>query len=92
MPSPVHMSTISTKLNQSVLTSPKISTRIDKSNVLLEGGGQFEEGQAYMIRDRLGNSRKMVWKNGTFVDLEDTFSSRIAFFLAVDVVFFSNQK
>ncbi|KAH3889282.1 uncharacterized protein LOC127849189 [Dreissena polymorpha] len=74
MPSSIQVSSILTNQNQSLLTSPINSPRIDKSNVVLEGGGQFEEGQAYMIRDKQGNSRKMVWKNGTFVDLEHEFS------------------
>ncbi|XP_060603319.1 uncharacterized protein LOC132756302 isoform X2 [Ruditapes philippinarum] len=36
--------------------------KINKNNVVLEGGGQFEEGQAYVIRDRYGNARTMLWQ------------------------------
>ncbi|XP_052778900.1 protein wech-like [Mya arenaria] len=63
------ISFILTNLNQT-LTSP-LSFRIDKNNVVLEGGGQFEEGQAYMIRDRQGNARKMIWTKGDFMPLQE---------------------
>lgn len=63
--SPVQVSSVSTNQNQLALSSPL--QKITKSNVILQGGGQFEEGQAYMIKDRLGNSRKMIWSNGEFV-------------------------
>ncbi|XP_052811535.1 sentrin-specific protease 6-like isoform X2 [Mya arenaria] len=67
--SPVQVSSISTNQNQT-LTSP-LSSKIDKNNVVLEGGGQFEEGQAYMIRDRQGNARKMIWTKGEFMPMQE---------------------
>ncbi|WAR07187.1 SENP6-like protein [Mya arenaria] len=63
------VSSISTNQNQT-LTSP-LSSKIDKNNVVLEGGGQFEEGQAYMIRDRQGNARKMIWTKGEFMPMQE---------------------
>ena len=54
----------STNQNQN-LSNPM--TNINKDNVVLEGGGQYVEGQAYMIRDETGQSRTMIWKQGHFV-------------------------
>ncbi|XP_053404765.1 uncharacterized protein LOC123553796 isoform X2 [Mercenaria mercenaria] len=48
-------------------TSLKTGSEMQKitlSNVILEGGGQFEEGQAYVIRDRYGSRKTMVFQNG----------------------------
>ena len=75
--SPVQVSSIST--NQTPSTSPL--QKINKKNVVLEGGGQFEEGQAYMIKDRQGNSRKCVWRNGEFVPMEQNKSEFLNFIL-----------
>ena len=66
--SPVQVQTVSTNQahNQSVVKQTTQMQKINKNNVVLEGGGQFEEGQAYVIRDRHGNARTMLWKNGEF--------------------------
>ncbi|XP_060563131.1 uncharacterized protein LOC132722624, partial [Ruditapes philippinarum] len=52
--------------NQSVVKTSSQMQKINKNNVVLEGGGQYEEGQAYVIRDRYGNARTMLWQNGEF--------------------------
>ena len=39
---------------------------INPGKVVLEGGGEFEEGQTYIIRDRQGNSQMRIWKEGKF--------------------------
>lgn len=61
--SPVQVPAVSTNQNKLAKTGMQ---QINKNNVVLEGGGQFEDGQAYVIRDRFGNARTMVWRNGEF--------------------------
>lgn len=66
--SPVQVQTVSTNLSnpQSLVKTGVHMQKINKNNVVLEGGGQFEEGQAYVIRDRMGNARTMIWQNNEF--------------------------
>ena len=70
---PVLVPSISTNpcQNTSVLNNPLIS-KIDKNHVVLEGGGEFEEGMLYLIRDRLGNSQKMVWTKNGFMPMRES--------------------
>ena len=47
-----------------VLSKPNIV--IKSEEVLLEDGEVLEEGQTYMLRDRQGNSKMMIWKESQF--------------------------
>ena len=40
--------------------------------VELKGGGKFEEGQIYMVRNRKGQEIKMIWKGGELVNFKST--------------------
>ena len=64
-PSPVQVPSTSNTQDQNSLSNPM--TNINTDNVVLEGGGQFVEGQAYMIRDKTGQSRTVIWRQGHFV-------------------------
>ncbi|KAL4233107.1 Sentrin-specific protease 6 [Mactra antiquata] len=58
---PVQVQAVSTNQNQC-----NSMAKITKSNVVLEGGGKFEDGQVYVIKDRHGNQKTMMWRNGDF--------------------------
>ena len=68
--SPVQVSSVSSNQLPATSSSSIVMSNINKHNVVLEGGGQFEEGQAYVIRDKMGRSQTMIWKNGDFIPVE----------------------
>ena len=43
---------------------------IQGARVELKGGGKFEEGQIYMVRNRSGQEKKMIWTGGELVNFK----------------------
>ena len=45
---------------------------IQGKRVELKGGGKFEEGKIYMVNNRIGQEKKMIWKGGELVNFKST--------------------
>ena len=45
------------------------STVIEGARVELKGGSGFEKGQAYLVKNKLGEEKKMIWTGTTLVEV-----------------------
>ena len=66
--------------NQNRKTHPQNNSFTDcevipGKRVELKGGGKFEEGQIYMVRNREGQEKKMILKSGELVNFKSTVVS-----------------
>ena len=63
--------------NQNGKTHPQNNSYTDwevipGKRVELKGGGKFEEGKIYMVNNRKGQEKKMIWKGGELVNFKST--------------------
>ena len=65
----------STPPNQSWNSDQKDGTTvIDGARVELKGGGKFEQGQIYLVKNKQGQEKKMIWTGKQLVELKESES------------------
>ena len=58
------------KMNSQNNNSLSGCTVIEGARVELKGGGKFEEGQIYVVKNKSGQEKKMIWTGGELVELK----------------------
>ena len=62
----------STQPNQNWNSDQKDGTTvIDGARVELKGGGKFEQGQIYLVKNKQGQEKKMIWTGKQLVELKE---------------------
>ena len=45
---------------------------IDGEKVELKGGGRFEQGQIYMVKNKQGQKKKMIWTGKQLIEMKES--------------------